>query len=156
MAHTSIWVPGTIVQAEHPGQLTELIRKGWGTFFKQHGGFNWFHIPIAAPFALDGQNLVLTTVFVFYRAADGPQIRSIHVYGGAKRIQGFDDLHAAGDNTDMSDRSSANQMWTLSTPAFITSGLGISVGVDFKTVEKSCSPVLARILTPPRDDSSQL
>ena len=55
MAHTSIWVPGTIVEAEHPDQLAPLIRKGWGTFFEQEGGFSWFHIPIAAPFALDGQ-----------------------------------------------------------------------------------------------------
>ena len=51
MAHTSIWVPGTIVQAEHPHQLTHEFRKGWGTFFNQ-GGFKWVHIPIAAPFAL--------------------------------------------------------------------------------------------------------
>ena len=104
MAHTSIWVPGTIVQAEHLDQLAALIRKGWGTFFKQEEGFNWFHIPIAAPFALDAQNLALTTVFVFYRATDGLRIRSIQVYSGPRRIQAFDDLHAAGDNTEMSDR----------------------------------------------------
>jgi hypothetical protein len=132
MAHTSIWAPGTIAQAEHPEQLAELLRKGSGTFFKQRGGFNWFHIPIATPFALGGENLALTTIFVFYRATDGPHIRSIHVYSGAKRIQAFDDLHAAGDNTELKDHTSANQMWTLSSPTFVTSGLGISVGVDFQ------------------------
>jgi hypothetical protein len=45
--------------------LQRRFGKDGGAFFKQEGGFNWFHIPIAAPFALDGQNLVLTTIFVF-------------------------------------------------------------------------------------------
>jgi len=130
MAHTSIWVPGTIVDAEHPDQLAALIRKGWGTFFKQEGGFNWFHIPIAAPFALDGQNLVLATIFVFYRATDGPIIRNIHVYSGPKRVQAFDGLHFAGEQTEMKDPNL--NMLDLSPHVFITAGLGISVGVDFK------------------------
>jgi len=85
MAQTSIWVPGTIVNVERPDQLAELVRKGWGTFFKQEGGFNSSHIPIAAPFAIDGQNLLLTTSFVLYRATDWPIIRNIHVYSGPKR-----------------------------------------------------------------------
>jgi hypothetical protein len=70
MAH-SVWVPGTIVRAKHPHQLTPEFRKGWGTFFNQEGGFKWVHIPIAAPFALDGQDLVLTTIFVCYKATAG-------------------------------------------------------------------------------------
>jgi hypothetical protein len=130
MARTSIWVPGTIVQAEHPHQLTRELRKGWGTFFKQEGGFNWFHIPIAAPFALDGQNLVLTTIFVFYRATDGPIIRNIHVYNGPKRVQAFDGLHFAGEQTEMKDPNL--NMLDLSPPVSIPAGLGISVDVDFK------------------------
>jgi hypothetical protein len=88
MAHTSIWVPGTIVQAEHPHQLTHEFRKGWGTFFNQ-GGFKWVHIPIAAPFALNGQDLVLTTIFLFYRTINGPVIRSVHVCSGPTREPRF-------------------------------------------------------------------
>jgi hypothetical protein len=130
MAHTSIWVPGTIVDAEHPEQLAELIRKGWGTFFKQEGGFNWFHIPVATPGTLDGHHLALTTVFVFYRATNGPQITNIHLYSGPKRVHAFDGLHATGENTIMKD--GAMNMWDLPSPVFIDSGLGISIGVDFQ------------------------
>lgn len=130
MAHTSIWVPGTIVQVECPERLAHLIRKGWGTFFRQEKGFNWFHIPVATPWTLDGHHLALTTVFVFYRATNGPRITNIHIYSGPKRVQAFDGLHAAGENTVMKD--GAMNMWDLPSPVFVDSGLGISVGVDFK------------------------
>lgn len=130
MAHTSIWVPGTIVQAEHPDRLTELFRKGWGTSFKQGGGFNWFHLPVATPFALGGEHLILSTVFVFYRATDGPTITNVHVYNGARRVQAFDGLHVAGEHMEMDD--SNMNLWEINPPVFITSGLGISVGVGFQ------------------------
>ena len=79
MAHTSIWVPGTIAQVEYPERLAHLIRKGWGIFFRQEEAFNWFHIPVATPWTLDGHHLAITTVFVFYRATKGPQITNIHL-----------------------------------------------------------------------------
>jgi hypothetical protein len=154
MAHTSIWVPGTIVEAEHPDQLAALIRKGWGTFFEQEGGFSWFHIPIAAPFALDGQNLVLTTVFAFYKATNGLIVRNIHVFSGSRRVQAFDCLHFAGEQTEMKD-SNLN-MLDLSPHVFITAGLGISVGVDFKDGGEILFPVPAATFNRLSNFTSQL
>jgi hypothetical protein len=130
MAHTSIWIPGTIIQVESPERLAHLSRKGWGAFFRQEEGFNWFHLPVTTPWTLDDHHLALTTVFVFYRAIDGPQITNIHLYSGPKRLHAFDGLHAAGENTVMKD--GAMNMWDLPSPVFVDSGLGISVGVDFK------------------------
>jgi hypothetical protein len=71
-----------------------------------------------------------TTVFVFYKATDVPIITNIHVYNGVKRIQAFDGLRVAGEHMEMDD--SNMNLWEINPPVFITSGLGISVGVDFQ------------------------
>jgi hypothetical protein len=132
MAHTAIWAPGTIVQAEHPERLAESLRQGWGTSFKQREGFNWFHIPVATPSVLNNETLKLFTVFVFYRATNGPRIANVHLYDGGTRIEAFDGLSLAGDHTRETNQSAKSNMFDLQGKPAITSGLGISVGVDFR------------------------
>jgi hypothetical protein len=65
------------------------VSKRTGTFFQQEEDFNWFHVPIAAPFALKGQDRMLTTIFVFYTAAIGLVVRSVHVCRGPTRESRF-------------------------------------------------------------------
>jgi hypothetical protein len=120
------------VQAEHQDRLIESFRRGWGTFFKQREGFNWFHIPVAAPTAIHDQILKRYTVFVFYRATNGPRIQNAHLYDGSTRIEMFDGLDLAGNRTRETDQSAAFKMFDLHGKPAITSGLGISVGVDFR------------------------
>ena len=129
MADTSIWVPGTIAHVECPERLTHLIRKGWGTFFRQEEGFNWVHIPVATRWTLHDHHLALITMFVFYRATDGPQMTNIDLIADQSESTYSMGHHAAGKNTVMRDR--AMSMCDSPSPVFVDSGLGISVGVDF-------------------------
>ncbi len=130
MAHTEIWVPGTIVQIECPEDVCYVSRKGYGVFVKQNQGFNWFHFPVAAPYVIEDQVLGCQRVFVFFRATDGPYVANVHVHSGAELVKEFDNLHLQGDMTVISD-SSINY-WDVGGRG-ISAGLGVSVGVNFDT-----------------------
>jgi hypothetical protein len=137
MPYTDAWVPGTIVQVECPEKLGGVERKGFGSFFRQQSGTNWFHFPIAiAPKLLKTpgeEGNVRPQILVFYRTTNGPFIHSLHVYDGSTRIAAFEGLRFAGDHTRESDMSAPYNIWGINDPVFFTGGLGISVGVDFGT-----------------------
>jgi Family of unknown function (DUF6623) len=128
MAHTELWVPGTIVQIEYPDYVSYVSRKGYGTFITQNGGFNWFHLPIAAPYIIEDQVLACQRVFVFFRATDGPFVANIHVHSGGDLVAEFDNLHVAGDMNEI--RDGLTNYWDVGGRG-IPAGLGVSVGVNF-------------------------
>jgi hypothetical protein len=128
MAYTELWVPGTIVQIEYPEDVSYVSRRGYGTFIKQNGGFNWFHFPIAAPYIIQDQVLVCRRVVVLFRATDGPYIANVHVHSGGELIAEFDNLHTGGDMTEIRDGSI--NYWDVGGRG-INAGLGVSVGVNF-------------------------
>jgi hypothetical protein len=67
-----------------------------------------------------------------YSRCGGPCIRNVHLYDGGTRIDAFDALDLAGDHTRETNQSAAFNMFDLHGKAAIASGLGISVGVDFR------------------------
>jgi uncharacterized protein DUF6623 len=127
MVFTDFWVPGTIVQIEYPENVSYVSRKGYGTFIKQNGGFNWFHFPIAVSYCIVDQFLACQKVFVFFRT-DGPYIANIHVHSGGELVVEYDNLHVAGDMTEI--RDGLINYWDVGGRG-IPAGLGVSVGVNF-------------------------
>jgi hypothetical protein len=128
------WVHGTVVEAEYPERLVSVERKGWGSVFTAKAGTtNWFHISIATPVIKDGVRPQLTKVFCLYQAGSesmltSPKITSLHLYDGRNKVKSFDELDLYGDHLGTIDESN---LWHVSPPLSIHSGLNISVGVWF-------------------------
>lgn len=132
----AMWEHGSIVEAEYPGNLQGLVRKGWGThFIGIPGTENWFHIPITTPVILDNLRLQLINVFVLYDsdlkipAGDRPAIMNIHVYDGANMVKAFSNLPALAGQHNLG--LDASNSFAVSPPLTIFFGLGLSVHVRF-------------------------
>ena len=132
----AMWVHGTIVEAEYPGNLQSSVRKGWGTHFVgKPGTENWFHIPITTPVILDDQRLQLIKVFVFYNtdipiaAAARPYITDVYVYDGPNKVKEFNSLpNLAGKHDAAIDGSNS---WDVTPHIPVLFGLSLSVHVHF-------------------------
>ena len=121
----AMWVHGTIVQAEN--RPDSESRKGWGAQFGGRATKNWFHIPITIPVVLDSARPKLAKIFVFYKT-NGATIKNIHVFDGPTRVTAFDGLTLNGEHSRSLDASNS---WAITPSLTISSGLGLSVGVDF-------------------------
>ncbi len=125
----SVWVHGNAFQVENPGALAETQRKGWGTSFKGNSGAStWVHVSIPTPVVHENEHPRLERVSLLYKL-EGAEIWNVHVYDGAKRIKLVNSLHLSGDFSRrvVSDENT----WRLEPPAALTSGLGISVNLQF-------------------------
>ena len=149
----SMWVHGTIAEAEDLTTV-KIDKRGWGTTFTgAPRKSNWFHFPVPSPPIPDDpapgtpEVIVISTtatppeddiprlakVWVFYKTpenpgAASPVIKSIHLYDGGKRIKVFDNLSLSGDHSDKPD---AQNSWEIKPPLKIKHGLGVSVNVTF-------------------------
>jgi hypothetical protein len=130
----AVWVHGTTVEAEDPGALDGISRRGVGSLFigraKPRGRLpetTWFHISIPAPVIINDVRPTLEKVFVFYRT-NGAKIKSVHLYDGPKKIKAFDGLDFKGD---LGYGIAPENTWALARPVEILFGLGISIGVQF-------------------------
>jgi hypothetical protein len=132
----AVWAHGTVVEAEYPGNLQGLVRRGWGTHFVgKPGTENWFHIPITTLPILDGQRLKLVKVFVFYNtdtpvvAAARPYITDVHVYDGPSKIKEFSGLgNLAGKHDAAIDTANS---WAVTPNIPVQWGVSLSVHVHF-------------------------
>lgn len=86
-------------------------------------------LSLAAQYPFRVPVIACRTVFVFFRATDGPYISNVHVDDGIRSVHEFNGLMTAGVRTEV--RDGAVNYWHLPTDASIQSGLGVSVGVDF-------------------------
>jgi len=121
----AMWVHGNIVRAENPPDFE--TRRGWGIQFGGRAKINWFHIPLTTPVILDSVRPKLAKIFVFYKT-NGATIKSIHVFDGPTKVKAFDGLNLSGDHSKSLDASNTLAI----TPSLtISSGLGLSVGVEF-------------------------
>jgi hypothetical protein len=127
MLTTERWAHGTIVQSED--HVDFVARRGWGTHFgMRNAGEVWFHFPLPTIATIGESHLLLTKVYVFYRA-DGAVVKSLHVYDGPQQKRTFDDLALTGDHSGEKD---AENQWALEPPLPLTCGIGISVRVEFQ------------------------
>ena len=122
---TSMWIHGTIVQAENQPYYLQIIRRGWGTHFVGAVG-NWYHIPITTPVLLYDNRPTLQKLFVFYKATLA-KITAVHIYDGNSRVKEFNGLNLTGDHTNGIDASNS---WDINPKITIGYGLGISVHVE--------------------------
>jgi hypothetical protein len=131
----AMWLHGTLVEAEYPGNLQSWVRKGWGTHFVgQPGTDNWFHIPLPTPVILDDVRPQLTRLFVLYDsdlglpAGDRPALMDLHVYDGPRKVKEFSLPALAGKHDAALDAANSFDV----TPALtILLGLGLAVHVRF-------------------------
>lgn len=128
----STWVQGYALEAETPEQLRKTDIKGWGAkFYGKRGTINWFHASLTTPSKLDNKDLRLSKVFVLFDSGENmfrSFIQHIHIYDGAHKIRGFDDLSLSGIHNAHLDASNCHFMYPFPR---IHSGLGISIGVYF-------------------------
>jgi hypothetical protein len=131
----AMWLHGTLVEAEYPGNLQSWVRRGWGTgFVGQPGTDNWFHIPLPTPVILDDVRPQLTRVFVLYdsdvgiSAGDRPALTDLHLYDGPSKVKELSLGALAGKHDAALDADNSFDV----TPALtILFGLGLSVHVRF-------------------------
>jgi hypothetical protein len=122
-------VHGNIVQPEYPQFIEEESRKGWGaTFWGQEDTKNWFHIPFALATQWDGIRPRLARISLYFHNTSRSPITAVHIYDGARLIQGFDKLKLSGDHVHAADKANT---FTLGKPTEIIFGLGISIQVEF-------------------------
>lgn len=128
-----VWIHGTSVQVEYPGNLESFTRKGWGTMATgKHLSRNWFHFSIPTPSLIEGSLPILQKVHVLYNASGFllGGIQNVHIYDGSKKIFSFDDLeYYTGDHSTQIDERNTWDVNGRNRP--IRFGLGISVGVYF-------------------------
>ena len=122
---SAIWMHGTAAQAEEPGRMRFVLKRGWGTHFAQSGGSNWIHIPVGQ----SGLTMAVNVVFVLYRT-DGAVITALHLHDGFTIVKAFEGLSRSGDRLLNNDLNTAQNAWPMDTMIF-SSGLGVSLQVQF-------------------------
>jgi hypothetical protein len=132
----AMWVHGTIVEVEYPGNLQSWVRKGWGTHFVgKPGTDNWFHIPITTPVILDDRRLQLVKIFVFYNtdipaaAAARPYITDVQVFDGPNKVKDFSGLPNLAGKHDVA--IDASNSWNVTPSIPVQWGLSLTVHVHF-------------------------
>src|SRR3954447_22417986 len=150
----SMWAHGTaFAPPEHPSEGLENVdnvhytdvlgfRWGGGAVWKgDPGSASWFHISVPTPAIVDGTAAKLNRVFVLFTTGQGyslptqggPLITDVHVWDGANRIQTFGNLQGFGDRRTVLD---ANNTFALTSAPQISFGVGISVRVEFTTIDE--------------------
>lgn len=125
----AMWVHGTNVEVEIPGNVSSVTKIGWGTVVKgKPNTKNWFHIPFTTPVILDDIRPQLVKVFVFFKANSKVRLTNVHIYDGPRRVRAFDGLSVTGDHSNGID--SVNS-WSITPPLTIAYGMGISIGASF-------------------------
>ena len=122
-------VHGNAFEPEYLTRIEEISRKGWGaTFWGKDSTTNWFHAPLSVPSQLDGANLKLSRLYLFFHNTSRSPILSVHLYAGAKLIQAFNNLGSFGEHASRPDNFNT---FRLDKPVELKHGLGISVNVAF-------------------------
>lgn len=136
------WIHGTVFQPEEAVAFS--ARRGWGGFFRGNPSvyeasahawagppsvLHWFHAPVPTPVILDGVRPRLTRFFLLYHA-DQAWLRQVHLWDGARRLDGFDlsGVNATGFHQHELDDLNTFRLDESKTIRF---GLGISVQVEF-------------------------
>src|SRR5258706_4866620 len=114
----AIWMHGAAAQAEEPGRLNLLLRKGWGTHFGQADGANWIHIPVGQ----SGLGMVVNVVFVLYRTTNAT-VTALHLHDGFTLVRSFDNLTRSADRLLNNDLNTSQNAWPIEATRF-SSGLG--------------------------------
>ena len=153
MSQLGVWVHGTTVQVESPEKLAPVdpnsgiveavSRRGWGAeFFGKEQTRNWFHISIPTPAWMvnpvtqNAGHPQLLRIFFFYKTNGGVYITDWHIYDGPRRIKEIKLTDTVGIDPNGEDHSAgidARNKLDINPPLEILFGLGISLGVDFRT-----------------------
>jgi hypothetical protein len=121
------------------------MRRGPGSFWLgEAGNGNWFHVSIPTPSIISDQQVSLKRVFLKYSVGAnwtdqsefaGATITDVQVWEGSNRLQQFGPFSASeerfGDHTGALD---AKNTFVLSNSPPVSSGIGISVRVEFRAV----------------------
>lgn len=105
--------------------MSLILRKGWGTHFRQDPGSTWIHIPIGQV----GLNMLVKVVFVLYRT-DNATVTGLHLHDGFKLLKSFDGLSRFGDRLLNNNLNTAHNAWAFE-PLMVSHGLGVSLEVRF-------------------------
>jgi len=131
-------VHGNIAQPEYPDLIEEVSRKGWGaTYWGKEDSTNWFHLPFALATQWDGVRPKLSKLSLFFHNTTRSPITAVHIYDGARLIQGFDKLRLTGDHVKAADKANT---FIIGKPTEIQHGLGVSVQVEFPSSEGEQKP----------------
>jgi hypothetical protein len=146
LRHAS-WTHGNSLTVETPNNLTSITHFGWGIDLRFiPGKSSWCHIPIPTPVIIDDKRTKVQTLFLLFESKVGDgDIRFIHIYDGAFKIQEFNSISLKGSHRTGLDSSNTI---TLSNPHEVLFGMSISfffqaaIGID-----SSIPPPLLRIAT---------
>jgi hypothetical protein len=119
------WVHGNAVRAESPDRLEPGDQNfGWGFDVNiKSGQACWFHIPLAVPAVVGDAPAKLSRVFLLFNLEGNSQLRSVHVYDGARLLQEFNNINLSGDFTL---KIVPGNTFTLRTPHTVRRGIGLS------------------------------
>lgn len=121
------WIHGTSVQAEYPERLTQMRRAGFYSYITGKANTsNWFHFAIPSPVIQSGKRLKIAAAILRCRTLSKKTIiKHVHIYDGYVRIASHNNINLTGDHwfAKFGVAHKPNIYW----------GLGISVGVEFKS-----------------------
>ena len=121
------WVHGTDINIEYPERLDAIRRAGFYThLYGKENTMNWFHFAVPSPVIVDGTRLRIARAMLRCRThSKRAIIKHVHLYDGFTKIASHNDVNLTGDQWFA-------KFGVAHKPA-IRWGLGISVGVEFKS-----------------------
>ncbi len=126
IAH-AMWTHGTGIQIERPNNLDNIVRAGFYTYlYGKANTTNWFHFAIPTPVIEDNKRLKICCAILRFRTfSDKAIVRHVHIYDGYTKIASHDNINLTGDQWF--------RKYGVAHKPYIYWGLGISIGVEFKT-----------------------
>jgi hypothetical protein len=123
------WIHGTATNAEYPRYLYNTFRKGWGTtYVGKNNTFNWFHFAIPTTVISNGMRNKVAKTFVLFKTDGNAKITNVTVWDGPSKIKAYDGISRSGDHSSAIDSSNT---FVIDPPSYVYWGVGISVGVEF-------------------------
>jgi peptidoglycan hydrolase-like protein with peptidoglycan-binding domain len=120
----AMWVHGTSIEVELPGQIETMQRFGFFTrIVGRPNTTNWIHFAIPTTVIAENDRKVIGSVMLRFVTGAQAVVRDVHIYDGEVRI-------AAHDGVNLSGNHGLERFGVANTPE-VRWGVGISVGVTF-------------------------
>ncbi len=121
------WVHGTSIQVEQPDRLSSITRAGFYTYITGKANTtNWFHFAIPSPVIVDKKRQRIVAAILRFRTfSDRAVVKHVHIHDGSSKIASHNDINLHGNQWF--------QKLGVAHKPHIYWGLGISIGVEFKS-----------------------
>jgi hypothetical protein len=118
------WIHGNAVMVESLESLARGSYCGWGADISITPGKNsWLHIPIPTPVIVADKRASVQKFFILFKIdPGGGNIRNVHIFDGAFKVQEFNGLELQGDHLILDQQNT----FILAQPHSVAWGMSIS------------------------------